>query len=287
MDERQVLAARQVAKAASIYKNYILDENILGDEFHSLKTFLTGYAYERNVAVKIYRDLAVKALEMTFLSKKIMEITENDAEQAWKTYKDLKEKIYDRSNQKLRLNPLRNPMNVDCGILARMAERHIVNLSTFLLTEIKANNAREAHDFLREIRGIGAKIASFYLRDLVFQSKMDEATVNECFLLQPVDVWVNQVVEIIAEDAKEKTLIQKQQLILQLCSESNVSAIDFNTGAWVLGSIIARDADTLSGILKYGLDSLDAIIENQKNLFRLRNLYRARALLNYTSYYWI
>ena len=68
--------------------------------------------------------------------------------------------------------------------------------------------------------------------------------------MQPIDTWVNQALSIIfGGDAPGKTK-EKQETIVKLCKQANVSPIAFNEGAWVLGSQIAVDYKTFQQIAR-------------------------------------
>jgi len=70
-----------------------------------------------------------------------------------------------------------------------MAQRKIINLASHVKGLIKSNQTEQAYRLLIGIRGIGAKIASLYLRDIAYNGELVESRVKDQRYLQPVDTW--------------------------------------------------------------------------------------------------
>lgn len=90
---------------------------------------------------------------------------------------------------------------------------------------------------LQNIRSIGPKCSSLYLRDLISVYSL-EADLHEedLICLQPIDTWVRQVAYeggIIDNKKSSDETVRKN--IVKACKESNVSTIKFNQGAWYMG----------------------------------------------------
>lgn len=85
------------------------------------------------------------------------------------------------------------------------------------------------------ITSVGPKIASFYLRDLItvlhLQNKVSE---KDQIFLQPVDTWVKQIANILRIDEKDPW--KAREKILDKCKLAGVSPVQFNEGAWYLGT---------------------------------------------------
>lgn len=118
--------------------------------------------------------------------------------------------------------------------ISKINDKNIINYSIF-----KIQNGELVNHFieLTNIYSIGPKCSSFYLRDLVcIYDKDVKIRKDELKYLQPIDVWVRKVAfvtEIISDlKEKDKTIREK---IVDACSESEVSSIKFNQGAWYLG----------------------------------------------------
>ena len=93
--------------------------------------------------------------------------------------------------------------------------------------------------FLETIRGIGDKIASFYLRDLVVTFNLNLASVQNRWLLQPIDIWVKCTVKALAGNQN----MNKQQLANWIVSNSlqyNSNPEHINMGIWFYCALIAN-----------------------------------------------
>jgi endonuclease III len=111
------------------------------------------------------------------------------------------------------------------------------NLTCYSVTEIERGDIKKLYNDLMGIRGIGPKIASLYLRDLVDIYNLESKIAAEDLpLLQPIDVWVRRV-------ARKTGIVDNEQLadvdiqkdIVRVCRELGISALRFNQGAWYLG----------------------------------------------------
>ncbi len=230
--------------ASSYYSKYYLEEDKVDEQFVNKKKavmiFLSKYAHERQGAATAYPEIAQSVVEEKIdFSKKI---TENDAVQCWDAYKKIAKEKYNN----LGLNELRNPMNVEGGLISQLASKQIGNLANYCSILINNNQILEAHNFMMSIRGIGTKIASFYLRDIAFLKGCDEKILNNVYLLQPIDTWIDQIGYILFGELSTKNL---QKNIVRACNENGISSLKFNQGAWVIGSQFALNFETFKKIL--------------------------------------
>ncbi len=152
-------------------------------------------------------------------------------------------------------------METDRGIINQLTSNNILNITVYVRDLISCGNTAGAYNFMKEIRGIGEKIASFYLRDIVYLARLDEGNISDLHLLQPMDTWLEQTLKILFSSDVPKNLQQKQRLIVNLCNESEVSSISFNQGAWVLGSQIAGEFEAFKRALT-NYDCAQEIIKN-------------------------
>ena len=123
------------------------------------------------------------------------------------------------------------------GILRFISQLPGENLTRYSVAAIEQGDVKKLYKDLIGIRGIGPKIASLYLRDLVDIYDLENKIAPEDLaLLQPVDVWVRRVAcktGIVASEQMSDLDIQKS--IVRVCGELGVSALRFNQGAWYLG----------------------------------------------------
>ncbi len=167
----------------------------------SLLIFLSGYAFERQgsspsfpyAAVEVISDLQGKAL------------THGTVKQAWDSFA---KKLNDR-----KLNHKNNPLcPKDKGYKDKKGRKKVSGISIIELllsdplggksliswaTErIESDDIKNAYNLLKEVNGIGNKIAPLFLRDVaVYTVKNLSVTITkDRKLLQPIDTWVKFVV---------------------------------------------------------------------------------------------
>ena len=99
-----------------------------------------------------------------------------------------------------------------------------MNLSTHTKNLVHCGNTEQAHQFISSIRGVGTKIASFYLRDISFLANIDEKVVKHVHLLQPMDTWLEQTAQIIfGKNTSKKTTKDKQKQIVKLLHKRKIA----------------------------------------------------------------
>ena len=231
---------RRLSYGADLFQCYFYRDSCFNkqfeDNYQAVICFVQNYAYERQGAAPAYPKIAVKALKNRF-NQKIESITIVDAEEVWNDYL----KIAKTEFNDLSVNRTHNPMSFDNGVLKVMVYRDVANLATHIKKMIQSNRTKNAHEIVKNIRGIGTKIASLYLRDIAYLGKIPENQIESKHYLQPVDTWIEQTLSIIFGDEKPTTLMEKQRIIVDLCETANVSSIAFSQGAWMFGSQIAGD----------------------------------------------
>jgi len=246
--EEQIEITKRLCLGATIYRNYHLRDpihrNQFRDRYQALVCFVRNYAYERQGAAAAYPLIAERSV-MKVLSNRIGLINLDDAERVWKIYGETAKNEFNN----LRINVTHNPLNSDDGILTTIVKEQIQNLAVYVRDMIQNGNTKKVHKLLVNFRGIGTKIASFYMRDVTYLGGLDEIKTKDSYYLQPIDTWLEQTLSIILESVPEK-LEEKQRKIVELCKEANVSQIAFNQGAWVIGSQIAGNFNFFRQILK-------------------------------------
>lgn len=112
------------------------------------------------------------------------------------------------------------------------------NIVSYSIERIRNGQAEEIHNELKQIYGIGDKLACLYLRDtaLVYElEKFIQKKEQEYF--QPIDTWVLQVARAIGlVGGDNKDLANTKQKIIDSCLDNKVSPLFFNAGAWYLGT---------------------------------------------------
>lgn len=230
---------------------------------------MKNYAYERQGSAAAYSKIALKCVSIRYENGNKWSVpSKKDAKDLWKSYKDIARENFNlidgdkkTGNERAMVNGLRNPMNEDKGVIDKMASNNIPNIAIYIRDLVSDGNTNQAYNFIKSIRGIGEKISSFYLRDIICLTKLEEKNIPDLYLLQPLDTWLEQTLKILFTDVPKK-LSEKQKLIVDLCKESRISSISFNQGAWVLGSQIAGEFETFKRAL-IDYDFAQKIIEHR------------------------
>lgn len=251
-NESQIKIAKFLKKVSHIYQNYFLCKKIFREQFEdgykALVCFLKNYAYERQGASAAYPKIALKCVSNRYQNEHNWKVpTKDDAKDLWEDYKNIAKSDYnllDNTTGKVKVNETRNPLNANRGVVDKLVSNNTSNIATHTRDLISCGDTTDAYNFIKDIRGIGEKIASFYLRDIVYLVGIDEENISDLHLLQPIDTWLEQTLKILFNFDAQKNLQEKQKLIVDLCKESEVSSISFNQGAWVLGSQIAGEFET-------------------------------------------
>ncbi len=217
----------------------------------SLAIFLEGYAFERQGRRPDYFHVAVDSLFAC-----------NNNLNANCVWNDFKLRL---NNQRLnhRNNPIypsSNPDNIQ-NINTKMSVIEVIlgsqnpNPNPIILSQeiynliIQNQDVIQAFNFLRGIRGIGNKIASFYLRDLVVVSNLNLANIQNRELLQPIDIWVERTVQYLAGNPN----MSKTQVANWIVSNSLNYSLNpeyINMGIWFYCSLIANSEYRLNQSLQ-------------------------------------
>ena len=80
----------------------------------------------------------------------------------------------------------------NCVLCNLFQGRALTDIVTRARRRLREDEVARAHRELMAIRGIGPKLASFFLRDVAMRS--DIAPTSDRHLLQPVDLWVRRFV---------------------------------------------------------------------------------------------
>jgi len=235
------------------YRNSIL---------HSLAIFLEGYAFERQGRRPDYFHAAVDSL--IACNKNL------NANCVWNNFR------LRLNNQRLnhRNNPIypsSNPDNIQninnkiSVIEAVSGFQNPVTLSHKIYNSIiQHQDIIQSFNFLRRIRGIGNKIASFYLRDLVVVLNLSLTNIQNRELLQPIDIWVERTVQYLAGN-QNMNKTQVANWIVTNSLQYNLDPEYINMGIWFYCSLIANSEYRLSRSLQ-NINMAHSLI----NDFRLR-----------------
>ena len=188
----------------------------------ALALFAGQYAYERQGRARSYPHAAYFAIEKT---------PALDAGEIWRAF--LGELEGARPNTKL--NPLYHTVarcNCVCCTFAG-DNGGVVDVIEAARREVAAGRVHYAFDRLDRVRGVGPKIASFFLRDVAVRFKIEPFQDRE--LLQPIDVWVRRYVMRLTEAAAPSS----DPLAAQWICANSAAPEAANQGLWYFASQIA------------------------------------------------
>jgi len=111
------------------------------------------------------------------------------------------------------------------------------NVFNWAVEAIRDGKTRHAYVALDTIHAVGDKLASFYLRDVVFLEEMEDVVgVADYPYLQPVDTWVLRVGRSLKLIDKDDFGAAAKEKLIAACLAADVSPLLFNAGAWVVGA---------------------------------------------------
>jgi hypothetical protein len=146
-------------------------------------------------------------------------------------------------------------------------------LPYYLKDVINNDGISKAHKELMRIVGVKEKIASFYLRDIVYELDVFDSFGNNIAgreLLQPQDRWVNRITNKLFFDIdfydkcsdnsknmiNQKTVIVAETIVKECNSNTNPEYV--NMGMWYFGAVIVKSKFELDKLFK-DLESRDDI----------------------------
>lgn len=240
------------------------------DIWDSLSIFLEGYAFERKGRRPDYLYAGVDAL-LYCKQQNNNNFTQVVINMIWQQFSQL------LNNQ--RLNPKNNPLYpstnpnklqrldnklsiIEFVIKHKIVEKNLT-FASYLQNQIKnTRDIQNVFKLITNIRGIGGKIASFYLRDLVDVIRIDLSNVENRLFLQPVDVWVERTLRILSKKSQLNRREVADWIVTNSLSSDNVNPEHVNMGIWFFCSQIITSEYNLNRVL----DNCDNLKTAQKLL---------------------
>jgi hypothetical protein len=158
-----------------------------------------------------------------------------------------------------------------CDLFIEKLKNDGYNVRHFCKRSIEAHELPELHRKLMEIKGVGPKIASLYLRDILLlysrsrsepEKFLNELTAEEIRAVYPIDTWVGKISKRILDcDGDED---QVAETIIKKCEDFGVSPIYVNHGIFRIGAKAQE-------LLLDNLDHLDEFeVKNPTTLASMR-----------------
>jgi hypothetical protein len=272
-----VAALARIGK--EVYVPFFLDSataryrNRQSNWIEALGFFLNGYAFERQGRSPEYAPVACEAL--TLLSAKAKSGPSRVfANELWIKFCTLGGYGTDADGAKpappfkganKKMNPLNPETNTDTLTICRGLKDH--NLFSFAAVALKGNQIGQAHAKLDEIRGVGSKIASFFLRDVALDTGAEVRKLDNRDLLQPIDVWVRRIARILSEnrDAAIDDSVAATEMT-RLADASGSCALLLNAGSWYFGSQVVASLREMPNALASAETIESALLQHGRNL---------------------
>jgi hypothetical protein len=198
-------------------------------EREAIELFLRQYAYERLGASADYSRAAAQA---------VRSCPGLNPERVWATFKGLVDgAVNPKVNPLAHTQPEREPCCLLCALHDGSGYRNLVTATRDALAE---GQVQRVHAELRSIRGVGLKIASFFLRDVAIRYGIELGQNRE--LLQPVDRWILRFAQML-DDKLPRSAVSQWMV-------SNARSPELaNAGMWYFGARIAPQKFTYTRAL--------------------------------------
>lgn len=244
------------------------------DIWDSLSIFLEGYAFERQGTRPDYFPAGVDAL-LYCKQQNNNNVTQAISNMIWQQFRQLlnKQGLNHRNNP---LYPSTKPNNLQ-GIGNKLSIIEIViqnnigqnSFASYLKEQIEnTKDIQNAFNLIISIRGIGPKIASFYLRDLSDVMNIKLENIQNRQLLQPVDIWVQRTVEILSNKPQSDKR-QVAQWVLDNSLPNCLSPERVNMGIWFFCSQIITSEYKLNRTL-VNFNTAQDLLNDYRN--RIKNV---------------
>jgi len=157
-----------------------------------------------------------------------------------------------------RVNPLapsgggsRDPISVAALVLELAPVDH--NLVGWAKRGLEKRQARALTKELQSVRGIGAKIAAFFLRDVADAFRIEVLGLEEAVCLQPIDRWTRRGAEALAPllgAPLPKRVEDCARVLIETGRRAGVRPTLVNTGIWVLAALFVRSEEGVRKVLE-------------------------------------
>ena len=156
--------------------------------------------------------------------------TEKTIEVKWDKEPYTKEKIYLGNETDVRMV---------LGSLNFISEANKKNIFNYVKREIANSRVKNVYDELDDIYGIGDKIASFTIRDVMLISSDLSIRDEDYMMAFPVDTWVRKIaleLEYADKDDEKITDREIKERLIEKSRKFKVDPLKFAAGLWYLGA---------------------------------------------------
>jgi hypothetical protein len=237
----------------------------LSDRVQSLAVFLDGYAFERAGRAPKYSGTAARIIS----SRKPEDL---DPMSIWREFC----KEFGGKGVNPKVNPLA-PKGTEFkhkGATHRTVGLSVIELDRTLekplaswVVDNLADAPQTVHDRLREISGVGGKIASFFMRDVACRFNVFPVRTEDRHLLQPVDIWVERAATCLGAPAG------RAADFLTACSGTDGNRPErVNQGIWFFGAEVLGSEERLKTFICEPTGKEKVVSDLTAQIARIRNI---------------
>ena len=237
------------------------EPELINDAYGAM-IFYTAYVHERQGSNPRFPLYHREALRKALNGKKFDDVLLSDKSYPDKVWRYFLSFAHPKPNKKI-------TRGVVFQILNEMQDEHQPNLITLLRTK----NILVAFKWLDDIRGIGPKLASLFLRDIwSFIGAWENTSKENMFCLQPVDRWIVFWSSKCWPDANWPRTLDSDRnknrfakVLTMKCLSSGIDPVSFNKGAWFAGSHFEQISQFCDIPEKRRIDMQECALDFQPN----------------------
>jgi len=236
----------------------------LADAYYAFRAMLGYYAFaKRGNDREEYSAFALEALERVLKGKKenfsTLLASGTAPQQLWEAFVQVCQENRRKVNEQLNRGLIEGLAEFATRIYR---EDEIGNIWTTIHQSIvRSGRVEPIYQQITEIRGIGPKVGSLVLRDMValydLEPQIDAADYH---YLQPVDSWIRRIGPMLTDelnnDSADWIIAGK---LSKLCRRNRVSGVRFNQGVQYLAIVEVRKLDHLKDYLRELVQSTPAV----------------------------
>ena len=223
--------------------------SLAGDWRQAFNWFLSSYAFERQGRSPHYSTAAVKAVELYDGEFP----TQDFEEKIWQNFLSSGRFSTDAVGANKKNNPLCPSKNEfdSASRLVTSLENYDFNIVKWASSLAKSGDIEIAWNKLDKIRGIGKKIASLFLRDIVYAFEIDEDKVGKKVYLQPIDIWTERGAKALAHfiSKNPKSYWEFAEVLVEVSEYASVHSTLTNSGLWIFGAQLVRNPTQFHDLL--------------------------------------
>jgi len=243
--------------------------SLVGHWREAFKWFLSSYAFERQGRSPHYSIAAVKAVNKYEAALPYPDFEEK----VWKDFLISGRFADDGRGANKKNNPLAPAGGAinSASLLVTSLEDYDFNIVKWASSLVKSGEIETVWNKLVQIRGIGSKIASLFLRDVVYAFEIDEDKIEKKVYLQPIDVWTERGARALAQYISEtpKLYWEFAEVLVEVSERVNVRSTLTNVGLWTFGAQLVRNPARFHDLL-LNVEELHSFLSKQIDWHRER-----------------